>query len=120
MTEPVSDKTRQANRNLKTAIEAVLAADVTTASGETMTGAEVVACKLLGNAMKGDTKSIQMIIDLLYGRRQEIEMKDGAKLSDEKVNVLPGIDFSRFTAKELAEMGKAAFRGEYDESVFDE
>lgn len=103
------------NRELKAAIEAALAADVTTSSGEVMTGAELVACSLVSKAVNGNLKAIQIILDLIYGKKQEVEMKGAANLPDLHVQFLP--DLSNFTAQELCEMGKAAFRGEYDESL---
>ncbi len=105
------------NRELKAAIDAALAVDVITSSGEVMTGAELVACSLVSKAVNGDLKAIQIILDLIYGRKQEVEMKGATNLPDLHVQFLPDMDFSKFTAQELCEMGKAAFRGEYDESL---
>ncbi len=113
----VPGKIRVRNRDLKAAIDAVLAADVTTSSGEVMTGAEVIACALVSKAVNGDLKSIQIILDLIYGRKQEVEMKGAANLPDLHVQILPDMDFSKFTPEQLIEMGRAAFRGEYDESL---
>lgn len=112
MTEQASGKSRTRNRDLRKAIEAALAADVTTNSGEVMTGAELVACSLVGKAVNGDLKAIQAILDLIYGRKQEVEMKGDAKLPDLKINFLPDLDFSKFTPEQLIEMGRAVYRGE--------
>ena len=108
----VPGKIRARSRELKAAIDAALAVDVITSSGEVMTGAELVACSLIGKAVNGNLTAIQIILDLIYGRKQEVEMKGAANLPDLKINFLPDLDFSKFTQEQLIEMGRAVYRGE--------
>ena len=86
-----SVKTRRRNRDIKKAVLAILAQDLPSKSGEKMTGAEGVARALLSGALKGNHKHIQQLLDLIYGRKQEVEMKGSVvtNLPDLNISFLP-------------------------------
>ena len=87
-----SGKARRRIKDLKEAILAALAMEIPNKSGVTMTGAEGIARAVLKKALNGDPKSVQQILDLLYGRRQEVDVKGNVvtSLPDLHIEFLPG------------------------------
>lgn len=86
-----SGQVRRRNRDIKKALLAMLGRDLPSKSGEKLTGAEGLATAMLKEALKGNPKHIQQILDLIYGRKQEVEMKGSVvtKLPDLNISFLP-------------------------------
>jgi deoxyribodipyrimidine photolyase len=58
-----SGETRRRKRDIKRALDALLEKDITAKNGETMTGAEAIALKLMEKALKGDVKAFEVLRD---------------------------------------------------------
>lgn len=104
-----SGQVRRRNRDIKKALLAMLGRDLPSKSGEKLTGAEGLATAMLKEALKGNPKHIQQILDLIYGRKQEVEMTSPDGSMTPKAATF---DLSGFTPEQLIEMGKAVYRGE--------
>ncbi len=58
-----SGEARRRKRDIKRALDALLEKDITAKNGETMTGAEAIALKLMEKALKGDVKAFEVLRD---------------------------------------------------------
>ena len=58
-----SGEARRRKRDIKRALDALLEKDITAKNGETMTGAEAIALKLMEKALNGDVKAFEVLRD---------------------------------------------------------
>lgn len=96
-------------KDLKIALKVALGILKTTPKGIELSIAEGMAQKLAQEALNGDWKAMQIIIDLLYGKEQKIALTspDGS-MSPKSAT----FDLSGFTPEQIADLSQAAFRGE--------
>lgn len=85
-----SGESRRRTRDLKKAFELALATEISTKDGKKVTCAEGIARTVISKALRGEVKSVQQILDLFYGRKQEVEMKGSVvtKLPDLNINFM--------------------------------
>lgn len=88
-----SGEARRRKRDIRLALEALLEKDFTDKHGQTMTGTEAIALKLMEKAMKGDTKAFEII-------RDSVGQKPTEKLE------VSGLDEQKAKLDELLEQRK--------------
>ena len=96
-------------KDLKIALKVALGILKTTPKGIELSIAEGMAQKLAQEALNGDWKAMQIIIDLLYGKEQKIALTSPAGSMSPKSATF---DLSGFTPEQIADLSQAAFRGE--------
>ena len=105
----ISGAVRRKKRDIKAFLDILLEKELKTKDGKLMQGSERIATALFTKAANGDLKAIQQVLDLKYGKEQKIDMtsSDGS-MTPKGVNM----DLSKYSPEQLAEIARAAFRGE--------
>ena len=70
-----SGEARRRKRDIKEFLDILLEKELATKDGKLMQGSERIATALFTKAANGDIKAIQQILELKYGKRQEIDLK---------------------------------------------
>ena len=69
-----SVQSRREKKSLKNALKALLEMDHTNKQGEKKSGYEVIAIGLYNKAMKGDTKAVKLMAELVEEYKQKMEI----------------------------------------------
>lgn len=69
-----SGASRREKKSLKNALKALLEMDHTNKQGEKKSGYEVIAIGLYNKAMKGDTKAVKLMAELVEEYKQKMEI----------------------------------------------
>ena len=101
-----SGAARRRKRDLKAMLETMLAGKIDY-EGQRVTRYEAIILTLIGKAMEGNTAAIKEIFDRVDGKSiAKVEIEE----EERKEPIV--YDLSCFTAEELTDMARAAFRGE--------
>lgn len=97
---------RRQNADLKKLLPLVLGQIV---NGTNLTYAQRITLAWITKAANGDMKAIRLLWEALYGKEQKVDMtsSDGS-MTPRGVNM----DLSKYSPEQLAEIARAAFRGE--------
>ena len=80
-----SVQSRREKKSLKNALKALLEMDHTNKQGEKKSGYEVIAIGLYNKAMKGDTKAVKLMAELVEEYRQKVDLSSGGQPFELKV-----------------------------------
>ena len=80
-----SVQSRREKKSLKNALKALLEMDHRSKSGEVKSGYEVIAIGLYNKAMKGDTKAVKLMAELVEEYRQKVDLSSGGQPFELKV-----------------------------------
>ena len=80
-----SQKAQREKKSLKNALKALLEMDHTNKQGEKKSGYEVIAIGLYNKAMKGDTKAVKLMAELVEEYRQKVDLSSGGQPFELKV-----------------------------------
>ena len=80
-----SVEARRQKKSLKKALQALLEMDHRSKSGEVKSGYEVIAIGLYNKAMKGDTKAVKLMAELVEEYRQKVDLSSGGQPFELKV-----------------------------------
>lgn len=78
-------QSRKEKKSLKKALQALLEMDHRSKSGEVKSGYEVIAIGLYNKAMKGDTKAVKLMAELVEEYRQKVDLSSGGQPFELKV-----------------------------------
>ena len=80
-----SGESKRQKKSLKNALQALLEMDHRSKSGEVKSGYEVIAIGLYNKAMKGDTKAVKLMAELVEEYRQKVDLSSGGQPFELKV-----------------------------------
>ena len=80
-----SGEARRQKKSIKKALQALLEMDHRRKSGEVKSGYEVIAIGLYNKAMKGDTKAVKLMAELVEEYRQKVDLSSGGQPFELKV-----------------------------------
>lgn len=96
-------------KSIQEAIPEVLSHIIKDKTGKEYTNAVAMVLAMVNKAIKGDVKAFNAIADLVCDKKQKLDVtsSDGS-MSPKGVTM----DLSAFTPEQIADMAKAAYRGE--------
>lgn len=83
--QAASTQAKKEKKSLKNALQALLEMDHRSKSGEVKSGYEVIAIGLYNKAMKGDTKAVKLMAELVEEYRQKVDLSSGGQPFELKV-----------------------------------
>lgn len=83
--QAASTQAKKEKKSLKKALQALLEMDHRSKSGEVKSGYEVIAIGLYNKAMKGDTKAVKLMAELVEEYRQKVDLSSGGQPFELKV-----------------------------------